>query len=50
MFEAMSGLKTNFAKSEIMMVIDDREKGPPYADLFGFQLDRWPIKYLGVPI
>jgi hypothetical protein len=35
MFEAMSGMKTNFTKSEIMIVIDDQEKGSLYADLFG---------------
>jgi hypothetical protein len=50
MFEAMSGLKINFLKSEIMMVLHDDEKKMIYSDIFGFQLGDWPIKYLGVPV
>jgi hypothetical protein len=50
MFEAMSGLKINFLKSEIMMVLHDDEKKMIYSDIFGCQLGDWPIKYLGVPV
>jgi hypothetical protein len=50
MFEAMSGLKINFLKSEVMMVMHDDEKKLTYADIFGCQLGNWPIKYLGVPV
>jgi hypothetical protein len=50
MFEAMSGLKINFQKSEIMMVLHDDEKKILYSNIFGCQLGDWPIKYLGVPI
>jgi hypothetical protein len=50
MFEAMSGLKINFLKSEIMMVLHDDEKKMIYSNIFGCQLGDWPIKYLGVPV
>jgi hypothetical protein len=50
MFEAMSGLKTNFDKSEIMMVLEDQEKSLFYAEMFGCQVGDWPAKYLGVPV
>jgi hypothetical protein len=50
MFEAMSGLKINFLKSEVMMVLHDDEKKLMYAEIFGCQLGDWPIKYLGVPV
>jgi hypothetical protein len=33
MFEAMYGLKINFEKSEIMLVLDDKDKGLMYANL-----------------
>ena len=38
MFEAMSRLKINFDKSEVLMVLEDGEKGVQYADLFGCQV------------
>jgi hypothetical protein len=38
MFEAMSGLKINFLKSEVMMVLHDDEKKLMYAEIFGCQL------------
>jgi hypothetical protein len=50
MFEAMSGLKINFLKSEVMMVLHDDEKKLMYAEIFGCRLGDWPIKYLGVPV
>jgi hypothetical protein len=50
MFEAMSGLKINFLKSEIMMVLHDDEKKIMYSNIFGCQLGDWPLKYLGVPV
>ena len=50
LFEAMSGLKINFDKSEVMMVLEDGEKGLQYAEMFGCQLGYWPMKYLGVPV
>ena len=35
MFEAMSGLRINFDKSEVLMVLKDGSKGLLYADMFG---------------
>jgi hypothetical protein len=34
MFEAMSGLKINLLKSEVMMVLHDDDKKLMYADIF----------------
>ena len=34
MFEAMSGLKINFLKSEVMMVLEDNDKCLQYAEMF----------------
>jgi hypothetical protein len=46
----MSGLKINFEKSEIMMVLDDPDKLQDYVDLFNCQKGKWHIKYLGTPV
>jgi hypothetical protein len=46
----MSGLKINFEKSEVPMVLPDDEKLQSYADLLNCQTGSWPIKYLGTPI
>jgi hypothetical protein len=50
LFEAMSGLKINFEKSEVLLVQPDEEKLIFYADLFKCQTGTWPIKYLGTPV
>jgi hypothetical protein len=49
-FEAMSGLKIKFEKSEVMMIMQDDRKIQCYPDLFNCQEDTWPIKYLGTTI
>jgi hypothetical protein len=49
-FEAMSGLKINFEKSEVMMILQDDNKIQCYSDLFNCQGGAWPIKYLDTPI
>ena len=46
----MSGLKINFEKSEVMMVLEDEEKLSNYAEMFNCQKGSWPIKYLGLPV
>jgi hypothetical protein len=46
-FESMSGLKINFEKSEVMMILDDEVKAHNFASLFNCQQGSWPIKYLG---
>jgi hypothetical protein len=50
MFEAISGLKINFDKSDIMLVLEDQEKSMLYAEIFVCQIGDWPAKYLGVPV
>jgi hypothetical protein len=49
-FEAMSGLKINFEKSEVMMILEDDIKQTFYAELFNCQKGTWPIRYLGTPV
>jgi hypothetical protein len=46
LFEAMSGLKINFEKSEVLLIQPDDEKLLFYAYLFNYQTGTWPIKYL----
>jgi hypothetical protein len=46
----MSGLKINFEKSEVMMVLEDDIKAHDFAALFNCQQGTWPIKYLGAPM
>ena len=50
MFEAMSSLKINFLKSEVLIVIEDDTKYNFYAEMFNCKTGSWPIKYLGVPV
>jgi hypothetical protein len=50
LFEAMSGLKINFEKSEVMLILHDDNKIQTYSDLFNYQSGTWPIKYLDTPI
>lgn len=50
LFEQMSGLKNNFEKSAVMVVLHDDDKGNFHADMLNCQYGSWPIKYLGVPI
>jgi hypothetical protein len=49
-FESMFGLKINFEKSEVMMVLEDDAKAQDFAALFNCQQGVWPIKYLGTPV
>jgi hypothetical protein len=46
----MSGLKINFAKSEVIMVSQDTSKSIDYSNMFNCAIRNWPIKYLGVPV
>lgn len=50
LYEAMSGLKINFLKSEIVMVNGHNTISEQYADIFYCQIGMFPIKYLGVPV
>jgi hypothetical protein len=49
-FESMSGLKVNFEKSEVMLILDDDPKAQCFYDLFNYQKGSWSIKYMGTPI
>jgi hypothetical protein len=46
----MSGLKINFEKSEVLMILEDEDKQNFYSELFNCQKGTWPIKYLGTPV
>jgi hypothetical protein len=50
LYEEMSGLKINFAKSEVIMVSQDYSKSIDYSNMFNCAIGNWPIKYLGVPV
>jgi hypothetical protein len=50
MFEAMSGLKINFLKSEVMLIIPDDEKKSCMQTFLVCQVGDWPIEYLEVPV
>jgi hypothetical protein len=49
-YEAMSGLKINFSKSEVIMVSQDSLKSLEFSNMFNCAIGNWPIKYLGVPV
>jgi hypothetical protein len=45
--EAMSGLKINFDKSEIIVINSDEGRVIEIAELLNRQIGNFPIKYLG---
>jgi hypothetical protein len=47
-FEALSGLKINYQKSEIFVLEATIEKQREIADLFNCNIGTFPMKYLGV--
>ena len=49
-FEAMSGLKINYEKSEVFSVGLDPPEQQRVAEIFGCKTCSFPIKYLGVPV
>ena len=50
LFELMSGLKINFDKSEVFTIGGDNNIDQLYAEMFGCQVGKLPMKYLGVPV
>ena len=50
LFEMMSGLKINFAKSEIFTINADNDTTEFYSNLFGCQVGQLPMRYLGMPV
>jgi hypothetical protein len=49
-FEAMSGLKTNFDKSEVVVMGFNPEEQQRIADNLNCRLATFPVNYLGMPI
>lgn len=50
LYKMMSGLKINFGKSEVFLILGDDSKSLTYAKIFNCQIDMFPIKCLGVPV
>jgi hypothetical protein len=48
-YEAMSGLKINYEKSELFVVGVEDEERIRVANLFNCKVGSFPTKYLGVP-
>ena len=49
-YEAMSGLKINYEKSEVLVLGVDQEEQERVAHLFNCQVGDFPMKYLGIPV
>jgi hypothetical protein len=49
-FELMTGLKINYMKSEVFLVGGDNDIATLYSNMFGCQVGKLPLKYLGVPV
>ena len=49
-FEAMSGLKNNFEKSEVFSVGLEVTEQKRVAEIFGCKVGTFPITYLGLPV
>jgi hypothetical protein len=50
LYEMMSGLKINFAKSEVILIHGDEGKCEQMAEPFNCQIGCFPVKYLDVPV
>lgn len=48
-FEAMSGMKINFSKREVVAMGMDHDEGMRIANLLNFKLSEFPITYHGLP-
>jgi len=49
-FEAMSGMKINFDKSEVFAVGIEPNEKQQIAEIFGCKVGSFPITYLGLPV
>jgi hypothetical protein len=47
-FETMSGLKINFEKTEVMMILEDEMKSHFFAALFNYQQGTCPLNILAL--
>jgi hypothetical protein len=50
LFEQLSGLKINFHKSEIFCFGKGKEHEVEYSQLFGYEVGKFPFRYLGLPM
>ena len=50
LFEQLSGLKINFHKSEIFCFGKGKEHEAEYSQLFGYEVGKFPFRYLGLPM
>ena len=50
LFEQLSGLKINFHKSEIFCFGKGKEHEAEYSQLFGYDVGKFPFRYLGLPM
>jgi hypothetical protein len=49
-FEQMADLKINFEKSEMPAIGGDNRTCLPFVEVFNYQIQMFPLKYLGVHI
>jgi hypothetical protein len=49
-FEALSSIKTNYAKTELVLIHLDNGEATQFASLLGCKISSFPIKYLCVPL
>lgn len=49
-FEQLSGLKINFYKNELFCSGEEQNEARYYAEIFGYELEQFPVNYLGIPI
>ena len=49
-FEAMSGLKINYQKSEVLVLGVDQEEQERVANLLNCEVGSFPMQYLGIPV
>jgi hypothetical protein len=49
-FEKLSGLKINFHKNELFCYGEVKEMEDQYTKLFSRGLDKYPFRYLGIPM
>ena len=49
-FEQLSGLKINFHKSEIFCYGAAKEMEDFYTNLFGYNAEEYPFRYVGIPM
>jgi hypothetical protein len=49
-FEQVSGMRTNYSKSELIPLCLEEEEAKLFAEILGCVVGNFPIKYLGIPL